>query len=219
MAEDDKPNGGPTELPSDYREFRRSYRWLLLYGPWALSFIGLLMVAIGLFADRPGEVALTAIGFGAAMFIAGVLLPRMRGPLEFGPGGVKGAIEGLPLALMVAAVAREAAEQAIPEDAPDKERKVNEVVGHTVSELPFTIWQANVTDEIYSQAVRGIPEKTRRARMEAMRRRLDEAAARKREEDARNEEILRRMNEAAARSRAEAASPTDIGKDDGEPDD
>jgi hypothetical protein len=37
---------------------------------------------------------------------------------------------------MVAAVtARKAAEHAIPADEPDKERKVNEVVGHTLSEL------------------------------------------------------------------------------------
>jgi hypothetical protein len=132
---DDEPSGIPAKLPSDYQAFRRSYRWLLLYGPWALGFIGLLMVAVGLFVDRPGEVALTSIGFGSAMVIAGVLLPRMRGQLEFGPGGVKGAVEGLPQALMLVEVAREAAEQAIPADEPDKERKVNEVVGHTVSGL------------------------------------------------------------------------------------
>jgi hypothetical protein len=131
-----QPSDGPFELPSDYRAFRRSYRWLLLYGPWALAVLGVVLIGVGLFANRPGEVALAAIGFGAAMFIAGVLLPRMRGPLELGPSGVKGAVEGLPEALMLVAVtAKEAAEQAIPADDPNKERRVDQVVGHTVSEM------------------------------------------------------------------------------------
>jgi hypothetical protein len=67
------------ELPRDYQAFRRSYRWLLLYGPWALVVLGPVLIAVGLFVSRPGEVAIAAIGFGAAMFIAGVLLPRMGG--------------------------------------------------------------------------------------------------------------------------------------------
>jgi hypothetical protein len=178
---DDEPSGVPAELPSDYQEFRRAYRWPLLYGPWALGFIGLVMVAVGLFVDRPGEVALAAIGFGAAMLIAGVLLPRMRGPLEFGPGSVKGAVEGLPQALMLVEVTREAAEQAIPEDAPDKERKVDELMGHTLSELAER-WYRDLTARTYAQADKGIPEHVRRARMEAIRRRVYEAAARKGEE-------------------------------------
>jgi hypothetical protein len=124
------------ELPSDYQAFRRSYRWLLLYGPWALAALGVVLIGVGLFADRPGEVAVTAIGFGAAMFIAGMLLSRMRGPFELGPGGVKGAIEGVPEALrLVVDTAKKAAEQAIPADEPEKERRVNEVVGHTVSQF------------------------------------------------------------------------------------
>jgi hypothetical protein len=122
-------NDGPPELPSDYREFRRAYRWPLLYGPWALGLVGVVMVGIGLFGDRPGEVALTAIGFGAAMVIASVLLPRMQGPLELGPGGVKGAVHGLPAAFMVAAVtAREVAEDMIPANEPDRDRKVDKAV-------------------------------------------------------------------------------------------
>jgi hypothetical protein len=132
---DNRPSGMPAELPSDYRAFRRAYRWPLLYGPWALGLVGLVMIGFGLFVDRPGPVAVTSIGFGAAMVIASVLLPRMQGPLELGPSGVKGAIHGLPTPFMVATVAREAAEQAIPADEPDKERKVDEVVGHTVSEF------------------------------------------------------------------------------------
>jgi hypothetical protein len=74
---DGEPRGVPAKLPSDYRAFRRPYRWPLLYGPWALGGIGLVMLGVGLFVDRPGQVALAAIGFGAAMVIAGVLLPRM----------------------------------------------------------------------------------------------------------------------------------------------
>jgi hypothetical protein len=130
----DEPSGVPAELPSDYSEFKRAYRWPLLYGPWALGLIGLVMVGVGMFVDRPGGVALTSIGFGAAMVIAGVLLPRMQGPLELGPSGVKGAVHGLPTPFMVAAVtAREVAEETIPADVPDRDRKVDEVVGRAAS--------------------------------------------------------------------------------------
>jgi len=124
-----QPSDGPPELPSDYRAFRRPYRWLLVYGPWALAVLGVALIGVGLFADRPGEVALAAIGFGAAMSITGVLLPRMQGPLELGPSGVKGAVHGLPAAFMVAAVtAREVAEDMIPANEPDRDRKVDRAV-------------------------------------------------------------------------------------------
>jgi hypothetical protein len=61
---------------------RRSYRWLLLYGPWALAILGTALTLVGLFADRPGEVAVTAIAFGSAMLVGGVLLPRLGGSVE-----------------------------------------------------------------------------------------------------------------------------------------
>jgi len=133
MSEDDDV---APKLPSDYQELRRSYRWPLSYGPWALGTIGLILIGVGLFADRPGEIALAGIGFGAAMVIAGVLLPRMHGQLELGPSGVKGAVQGLREALMVTAAmtAREVAEATIPADEPDKERKVNEAVGRVVTD-------------------------------------------------------------------------------------
>jgi hypothetical protein len=143
MAE---PSDGPPELPFDYRAFRRSYRWLLLYGPWALAVLGVTLIGIGLFANRPGEVALAAIGFGAAMFIAGVLLPRMRGPVELGPSGVKGAIEALPSSLMYVAGARKAADHAIATDEPDRDRKVNEIVGLTMTELLTAISESERKD-------------------------------------------------------------------------
>jgi hypothetical protein len=129
-----QPSDGPPELPSDYRAYLRPFRWPLMYGPWALGLIGLAMVGVGLFGDRPTQIALAAIGFGAAMVIAGVLLPRMQGPLELGPSGVKGAVHGLPTALMVAAVtARGVAEEMIPANEPDRDRKVDEAVGRAAS--------------------------------------------------------------------------------------
>jgi len=132
MSEDDVA----PELPLGYQELRRSYRWPLSYGPWALGIVGLILIGVGLFADRPGEIALAAIGFGAGMVIAGVLLPRMHGQLELGPSGVKGAVQGLPEAFMVTAAmtAREVAEATIPAEEPEKERKVNEAVGRVVTD-------------------------------------------------------------------------------------
>jgi hypothetical protein len=132
---DEELSGVPSELPADYQAFKRAYRWPLLYGPWVLGLIGLVMIGVGLFVDRPGQVALTSIGFGAAMLIAGVLLPRMQGQLELGPSGVKGAVHALPAAFMAAAVttARKVAEETIPEDEPEKERKVNEAVGRAAN--------------------------------------------------------------------------------------
>jgi hypothetical protein len=133
-------SNGPPESLSDYRAFRRPYRWLLLYGPWALAILGVALIGVGLFANRPSEVALAAIGFGAAMFIAAVLLPRMRGPVDIGASGVKGALEGLPPDLMYVAGAKRAAEHAIPADAPDRDRRVDEVVGRTARELTVALW-------------------------------------------------------------------------------
>jgi hypothetical protein len=131
MAANEQTKDDMPELPSDHQPLRRPYRRLLLYGPWALAFLAAL-VAFGLLVDRAGEVVVAAIGFGSAMFIAVVLLPRMRGPGELGPDGVKGAIEGLSEAMrLVTVTAKEAAEQAIPAQEPDKERRVNEIVGHT----------------------------------------------------------------------------------------
>jgi hypothetical protein len=141
------------ELPFDYQELRRSYRWPLSYGPWALGIIGLILIGVGLVADRPGEVALAAIGFGAGMVIAGVLLPRMHGQLELGPSGVKGAVQGLPEALMVTAAmtAREVAEATIPAEEPEKERKVNEAVGRVVTD-----WDRIASQNLGSFAGAGI---------------------------------------------------------------
>jgi hypothetical protein len=141
------------ELPFDYQELRRSYRWPLSYGPWALGIIGLILIGVGLVADRAGEVALAAIGFGAGMVIAGVLLPRMHGQLELGPSGVKGAVQGLPEALMVTAAmtAREVAEATIPAEEPEKERKVNEAVGRLVTD-----WDRIASQNLVSFAGAGI---------------------------------------------------------------
>jgi len=180
-----QPSDGPPKLPSDYRAFLRPFRWPLMYGPWALGLIGLAMVGVGLFGDRPTEIALAAIGFGAAMVIASVLLPRMQGPLELGPSGVKGAVHGLPTAFMVAAVtAREVAEEMIPADEPDKERRVNEVVGHTLSEVVDAWFYQDMTTDTYSQALKGIAEEKRTAQVEALRRFMDGVTVRKPEEAA-----------------------------------
>jgi hypothetical protein len=85
MAEDPHPKDDlPPELPLDYRHLRRSYRWPLAYGPWALGIVGIGLIGVGLLANRPGEVLLTAMGFGSAMVIASVLLPRAQGRLNWG---------------------------------------------------------------------------------------------------------------------------------------
>jgi hypothetical protein len=142
MSDVAQPSDGPPEPPSDYRAFRRSYRWQLLYGPWALAVLGLALIGVGLLADRPGEVAVTAITLGVVMVLAGVLLPRMGGPVEIGTSGVKGDVESLPQALrFVDTGARLAAEQLITPGA-DKERKVEEVVKRVVErEFPQKVWR------------------------------------------------------------------------------
>jgi hypothetical protein len=43
MAENDEAKDDMPELPSDYQAFRRSFRWLLLYGPWAFAALGLAL--------------------------------------------------------------------------------------------------------------------------------------------------------------------------------
>jgi hypothetical protein len=50
------------EPQSDYQAFRRSYRWLLLYGPWALAGFGLLLAGVSALVHRPSAVVVAAIG-------------------------------------------------------------------------------------------------------------------------------------------------------------
>jgi len=115
--------------------FRRAYAWPILWGPWVTSAIGLVLLVFGMTVNSPVPVRVTALGLGPITIVAGLLLPRMQGALELSATGLKGQIDGIPAALVLA---HRAAEEAIPEGEPDRDRRAWEAADQAVASLgPF----------------------------------------------------------------------------------
>jgi hypothetical protein len=70
------------------------------------------------------------------MVFAGTLMPRITGPLELGATGFKGQVDSIPMALVLA---HRAAENAIPEDEPDRDERAKEAATRAV--LDLSVWQ------------------------------------------------------------------------------
>src|SRR4051812_46032812 len=63
--------------------------WLVRQGGWILVLVAVALIALAtVFADKEAVAAIFALG-GVALFIVGVLLPRIQGPLKFGPTGLE----------------------------------------------------------------------------------------------------------------------------------
>jgi hypothetical protein len=120
--------------PSEEGPFRRAYAWPILLGPWACAVVGLVILGFGLLVNSPSQVRITELVLGAAMVFAGTLMPRMTGPLELGAAGFKGQVDSIPMAL---ALAHRAAENAIPEDEPDRDERAKEAAERAVLDLAF----------------------------------------------------------------------------------
>jgi hypothetical protein len=112
--------------------FRRAYAWPILLGPWACSVIGLVVLGFGLLGNSPSEVRVTEVVLGAALVFSGTLMPRLRGPLELGAGGFKGQVDTVPAAL---ALARRAAENAIPTGEPNREERAKDAAEQAIRDL------------------------------------------------------------------------------------
>jgi hypothetical protein len=81
----------PAQMPALRLPGRRtglSYVWLMFLSPLLLVLGGIIILAIGLWRHTDGVAVI-----GAVSIVAGLLLPRMQGQFEVGPGGIKGAIE------------------------------------------------------------------------------------------------------------------------------
>jgi hypothetical protein len=126
-----KPASGE-EQPQPEGPFRRAYAWPILWGPWVTSVIGLTLLVFGMAVDSPAPVRVTALGLGPLTIIAGMLLPRIQGAMELSPTGFKGQIGSIPTALLLA---RRAAENAIPKDEPDRDKRAQEAVEQAVGWL------------------------------------------------------------------------------------
>jgi hypothetical protein len=120
---------------SEEGPFRRSYAWPILLGPWACSVIGVVVLGFGLLVNSPSQVRITELVLGAALIVAGTLMPRITGALELGATGFKGQVDSIPLALVLA---HRAAENAIPEDEPDRDERAREAAKRAV--LDLSIW-------------------------------------------------------------------------------
>jgi len=98
-----------------------------------LVLAGAGMILFGMFAGRPQELSLAAMGFGAGLLAVGVFRPRLSGDVSVGLGGFKTQLGGIPPEIIE--VARGVAEKEVPSDDPKKEQRVNEIIGAVVSEL------------------------------------------------------------------------------------
>jgi hypothetical protein len=123
-----KPTSGDGQ-PKPEGPFRRAYAWPILWGPWVTSFIGFALLVFGMTVDSPVPVRVTALGLGPITVVAGLLLPRMQGALELSATGFKGQIDSIPAALVLA---HRAAEKAIPEGEPDRDRRAWEATDGAV---------------------------------------------------------------------------------------
>jgi hypothetical protein len=115
-------------IEPDRSELPRAYRWMSRYGPVLLCIVGAAMVLYAMLADKQDAVSITLIVMGAGSLIVGVLLPRIKGAVEVGTGGVKAALQGVEMIdtvkSIVAATAETVAQETIPDDQADKEAKV-----------------------------------------------------------------------------------------------
>jgi len=125
--------------PETRPELIRPYRFLARYGPWAMCVLGVLMILMGIFADRESAVLVTLIVLGAGLFVIGISFVRLEGPLELGASGLKTNVQPTiifdPQAFVTTAAAAETVARELLPDTPDKEEKVNAVVGKTLREL------------------------------------------------------------------------------------
>jgi hypothetical protein len=111
-------------MPTEPSELPKVYRWMSRYGPILLCAVGITMVLYAMLADKPDAVSISLIVLGVGSIAVGVLLPRIKGPVELGTGGVKAELESVHMIdALVAATAETVAEVTIP-DQPDKEAKV-----------------------------------------------------------------------------------------------
>jgi hypothetical protein len=126
--DEQKPASGK-EQPFPEGPFRRAYAWPILWGPWVTSAIGLALLVFGMTVNSPVPVRVTALGLGPITIVAGLLLPRMQGSMELSATGFKGQIDSVPMSLVLA---HRAAEKAIPEGEPDRDRRAWEATNQAL---------------------------------------------------------------------------------------
>jgi hypothetical protein len=119
------------EQPEPAGPFRRAYAWPILWGPWVTSVIGSALLVFGMVVDSPVAVRVTALGLGPLTVVAGLLLPRVQGALELSATGFKGQVGSVPAALVIA---HRAAENAIPEGEPDRDKRAWEATDRAVQD-------------------------------------------------------------------------------------
>src|SRR6266545_4607629 len=128
-----------TGEPENRPELIRPYRFLARYGPWAMCVLGVFMILAGIFADREGAVLVALLVLGSGLVVIGISFVRLEGPLEFGASGIKTNVQPTtafdPQAIVVSVAAAENVARQLLPDTPDKEERVNAVVGMTLRDL------------------------------------------------------------------------------------
>lgn len=118
---------------AEERSLTKHYLWLIRFGPWALSILGAFLLLFSLFADRDATLLIPVLVVGAVFIVTGMLLPRAEGAISMTKTGIEAKVQPVrDLEATVAEVATSAAEKAIPNDDPEKDRRVQEVVADAV---------------------------------------------------------------------------------------
>ena len=78
-----------------------------IWGPYLVSVVGLLMLVGGIFGPEDAAVGTATVALGGVLSAFGPpLLARLKGPVEVGPGGVKGDIQPIQLTAQAPSEAR-----------------------------------------------------------------------------------------------------------------
>lgn len=85
---------GVGEARDEFAGLPAPYVQMLRYGPWALSVLGLGLIAFALLVDRPVPLQIAPLVLGALCFVGGVVLPRTKGQLVLDRQGIRADLQG-----------------------------------------------------------------------------------------------------------------------------
>ena len=77
------------------RQLPWHHLWIIRLGPLGLCAIGLALIVVSMTVSRADAVEVAYTTLGSVLVIAGILIPRFKGPVEVSTTGVKGELSAL----------------------------------------------------------------------------------------------------------------------------
>jgi hypothetical protein len=80
------------DQPGSARQGRLPWHhlWIVRFGPLGLCALGLALLVVSMTVTRADAIEVAYITLGTVLVIAGILIPRFKGPVEVNTSGVKG---------------------------------------------------------------------------------------------------------------------------------